>query len=93
MPDFDRVVAGLRCREVLGGLSDYLDGLLPAALVSQVDAHLAACPTCARFGSDVGTILAALRAGEPPGESLTEESARPPASADRGARSDRRPSG
>jgi anti-sigma factor RsiW len=62
MPDLDRVVAGLRCREVLADLSDFLDGTLPPARLAAIHAHLAACDTCARFGGTVGEIVAALRA-------------------------------
>ena len=62
MPDLDRVVAGLRCRDVLDVLSDLLDGALPEAQVQAVHAHLAGCDSCARFGGSVGEIVAALRA-------------------------------
>lgn len=65
MPDLDRRVAGLRCRDVLADLSEYLDGTLSAERVAAIQAHLAACDTCARFGGDVGAIVAALRAGSP----------------------------
>ncbi len=63
MPDLDRMVAGLRCREVLADLSDFLDGLLSEARVSAIRAHLAECTTCARFGADVAAVLSALREG------------------------------
>ncbi len=63
MPDLDRVIAGLRCRDVLADLSDFLDGLLSDARVNAVKAHLAECETCARFGADVATVLTALREG------------------------------
>jgi anti-sigma factor RsiW len=62
MPDLDREVAGLSCRDVLADLSDLLDGLLPASRVAAIHAHLAGCETCARFGGSVGAIVAALRA-------------------------------
>ena len=64
----DRMVAGLRCREVLAELSDLLDGLLPPPRVAAIRAHLAGCRACDRFGRDVAGVLAAVRAGlaEPP---------------------------
>jgi anti-sigma factor RsiW len=63
MPDLDRVVAGLRCRDVLESLSDFLDGTLTRERVDQVKAHLDGCSTCAQFGSDMSHVLASLRAG------------------------------
>jgi anti-sigma factor RsiW len=64
----DTIVAGVRCREVLDALSEYLDGLLPPARVTELQAHLAGCDRCARFGGDVARVLASLRDGlrEPP---------------------------
>jgi anti-sigma factor RsiW len=61
MPDLDRLVAGLRCRDVLADLSEFLDGNLAPARVSAIQAHLADCDTCARFGGSVGAIVATLR--------------------------------
>jgi len=61
MPDLDRLVAGLRCRDVLADLSEFLDGNLGTARVAAIQAHLAECDTCARFGGNVGEIVAALR--------------------------------
>lgn len=57
----DREVAGLRCSEVLAGLSDYVDGDLPASAVEQINAHLAGCDWCARFGADFVGGLGSLR--------------------------------
>jgi anti-sigma factor RsiW len=34
------------CRELLGHLSDYIDGELEAAICAQLEAHLAECPDC-----------------------------------------------
>jgi anti-sigma factor RsiW len=59
----DTIVAGLRCRDVLADLSDYLDGALGAERVAAIQRHLAGCDRCARFGTGVGGILEALRAG------------------------------
>jgi anti-sigma factor RsiW len=57
----DRDVGGIRCREVLTGLSAYLDGELPAADRARVDAHLRACDRCERFGGAFGAVVGALR--------------------------------
>lgn len=61
MSALDRVVAGLSCRDVLHRLSPFLDGELPATEVRQVEAHLAECDTCARFGGHVGAMVQQLR--------------------------------
>ncbi len=65
MPDLDRVVGGLRCRDVLGDLSEFLDGLLGPERLEMVQAHLAGCSTCAQFGADIAGVLTALRSGAP----------------------------
>lgn len=57
----DTIVAGVRCREVLADLSDYLDGALPPARVGVLQAHLAECSNCARFGGHIAHTLATLR--------------------------------
>lgn len=61
----DTEIAGVRCRAVLAELSDYLDGELPAARVAVLQAHLADCARCARFGGTVAGVLGALRRGVP----------------------------
>lgn len=61
MPDLERTVAGLSCRDVLARLSDYLDGDLPAAQRAQVEAHLAGCDWCERFGGRMGRVVEGLR--------------------------------
>jgi len=63
----EREVAGLRCSDVLGRLSEYLDGDLPAPVVRQMAAHVADCDVCERFGAQFSDAVAALRAtlGEP----------------------------
>lgn len=50
LPD-ERDVGGLRCSEVLERLSGYRDGELSPADVARVEAHVAACDNCARFGA------------------------------------------
>ncbi len=57
----DRSIAGLRCSEVLAALSDYLDGDLAAAPRAAFEAHVSACPDCARFGARMSSVVAALR--------------------------------
>lgn len=58
----DREVGGLRCTDVLEHLPDYLDGTLPADRVARVEAHLAGCDWCERFGGDYADVVRALRA-------------------------------
>jgi anti-sigma factor RsiW len=58
----DREVAGIRCFEVLGRLSDYLDGELDGAARRQIDAHLAGCTWCEQFGGHMGQVVGRLRA-------------------------------
>jgi anti-sigma factor RsiW len=57
----ERMVAGLRCGEVLADLSDYLDGTLTAQRRAQIDEHLRGCTTCERFGGEFSAAIAALR--------------------------------
>lgn len=57
----EREVAGLRCREVLARLSDYLDGALVAEERARLEAHVAACDHCARFGGVFAATMASLR--------------------------------
>lgn len=59
----DREVAGLRCLQVLEGLSDYLDDELDAGTRAQVDAHLAGCDWCERFGGRMAGVIGDLRRG------------------------------
>lgn len=72
----DTIVAGLRCRDVLADLSEYVDGQLNADRVSALQAHLAACDRCARFGGHVMNLLQSLRAGLAEPAALDSESAR-----------------
>lgn len=62
-PDPDRLVAGLRCREVLADLSDYFDGELPPERTARIDAHLAGCDWCERFGGRYAAVVGKFRAG------------------------------
>jgi anti-sigma factor RsiW len=61
MADLDRVIGGLRCRDVLARLSEYLDGELAGADLAALEAHARACDQCGEFGGRFGALLAALR--------------------------------
>lgn len=61
MSDLDRLVAGLRCRDVLVHLSDFMDGELSPELAEQITAHLAECDWCERFGDRMGAVVGRLR--------------------------------
>lgn len=63
MSDLDRVVAGLRCREVLALLADYVDGELDGPTTDRVNEHLRGCDACEKFGGEYGELVARLRAG------------------------------
>lgn len=36
----------MKCKEILGSLSDYIDGELEACLCAEIEAHLRECPDC-----------------------------------------------
>jgi anti-sigma factor RsiW len=36
----------MKCREMLGALSDYIDGELEERLCAQIEAHMRDCPDC-----------------------------------------------
>jgi anti-sigma factor RsiW len=61
MPDLNRVIAGLRCRDLLLVLTDYVDGELSAREVGQVDAHLRGCGHCEKFGGEYGALVGELQ--------------------------------
>lgn len=61
MPDLDRTIAGLRCRDLLTLLTDYVDGDLAAEVVANVNAHLTGCAACAKFGGEYGALVRELR--------------------------------
>ena len=54
---------GLWCSDVLEALGDFAEGSLDATLRVAVNAHLAACGMCERFGGAYAHTVAALRAG------------------------------
>jgi anti-sigma factor RsiW len=63
MPDLDRMVGGMRCREVLTALPDYVDGTLDPETLQRVRAHVSGCDVCEKFGGEYAALVAALRAG------------------------------
>ncbi|MER2559259.1 MAG: zf-HC2 domain-containing protein [Myxococcaceae bacterium] len=56
-----KTVGGLDCFEVLAQLSDYLDGELEQGDKAKIEAHLAGCEECTRFGGEFGAVVKALR--------------------------------
>jgi anti-sigma factor RsiW len=60
MPD-ERIVAGLRCSDVMERLSDYVDGELPPDARAQVEEHVRGCDWCERFGGEFASAVRALR--------------------------------
>ena len=66
----DRVVAGLRCLEVLDELSAYID---EEVTPQQIEAHLAGCDWCARFGGDVAGTVAEIRRTLAPADRTPED--------------------
>ena len=61
MAELDRVVAGVRCREVLADLSDYVDGQLPDDRVTRIQMHLRECDWCERFGGEFSSVVKRFR--------------------------------
>ena len=61
MPELDRIIAGISCREVLTDLSNFLDGGLSDPRVEQIRAHLHECRECDQFGGMLGELVAEVR--------------------------------
>ena len=61
MADLNRVVAGVRCIEVLGMLSDYLDDEVSREDRDRIEDHLRGCDQCERFGGRMSSIVKSLR--------------------------------
>jgi anti-sigma factor RsiW len=57
----ERVVAGVRCGEVLAELSELLDGTLTPARARQLQEHVRGCDPCGRFGDELTGAVHALR--------------------------------
>lgn len=60
-PDLERVVAGLRCREVLALLAEYVDDSLATDERASVEAHVRECAQCAAFGHSYSHMVAAMQ--------------------------------
>jgi anti-sigma factor RsiW len=61
---------GLKCREVVELVSDYLEGELDRETSRQVEAHLALCPPCAVYVEQVMDTV--RRLGRLPADGLPE---------------------
>ncbi len=61
MPTLDRMVAGMRCREVLAELSDFVDNALPEERAAQIQAHVQDCDWCERFGGEFAAVVKSFR--------------------------------
>lgn len=61
MADLDRTVGGLRCRDLLSLLPDFVDRDLSPAQLGRVGAHLESCGHCAKFGGEYGALVAELK--------------------------------
>jgi anti-sigma factor RsiW len=73
--DFETNAGGLWCHEVLERLGDAVDGAVSPDEGSRIQAHVASCDGCARFGAAYGGMLERLRAAgtpstRPPGDLL-----------------------
>lgn len=55
----------LACREVVGLLTDYLDGALPARDHARLEAHLALCPHCTEYLAQIRTTIRAAGRVDP----------------------------
>lgn len=72
---FERRRRAMMCQELVEVLTDYLEGTLPPADRSRLEAHLQICPHCTRYLEQFRlTILTAgrLKTGDLP-EELTNE--------------------
>lgn len=65
MADLDNEIAGLRCRDVLDLLADYVEGELDPSVSDRVDAHLRECDACEKFGGEYADLVTRLRAALP----------------------------
>lgn len=65
MPDLDRLVGGLRCRDVLALLPEFVDGGLSDDVLGRVRRHLNGCDTCEKFGGEYAELVSLLRTGRP----------------------------
>lgn len=52
---------GVSCQQIVEIVSDYLDGDLDPDMRATVDAHLAVCPGCLEYLSQMRTTIGSLR--------------------------------
>jgi anti-sigma factor RsiW len=57
----DDEIAGITCLAVLDALGDYVDGELDQELRGRVEAHVARCRNCERFGDVFAAIVRGIR--------------------------------
>lgn len=57
----ERDVGGMRCRDVLAALGDYVDGELGVTDRARVQAHLRECEVCERFGGHFSRVVRSAR--------------------------------
>jgi len=57
----DREVGGVRCREVLDLLPDYVDDELDTVTRVRIESHLRGCDWCERFGGRYAQTVGELR--------------------------------
>lgn len=62
MPDPNRLIGGVRCRELMPLLPDLIDGKLSTLVAERVKEHIGGCNDCAAFGKRYGALVSALRA-------------------------------
>jgi anti-sigma factor RsiW len=55
--DIDAVGSRIACRNLVELLTDYLDGALVPPTLTEVEAHLAICPPCRTYLSQVETTV------------------------------------
>lgn len=76
MHPLDRMIGGLRCRDVLDALPDFVAGALGHDEMARALIHLSHCRNCERFGGEYAAIIGRLR------EDLAIPSPAPEASVD-----------
>jgi anti-sigma factor RsiW len=59
--DLERRVGGLRCREVLALLEEYMDGTLGAGELAAVEGHVRECEQCAAFGAAYAGVIEEMK--------------------------------
>ena len=58
----DEEIAGITCADVLAALGDYVDGELAVPTRARIEAHVARCHNCERFGGVFAEVVRGLRA-------------------------------